>query len=95
MPLGARDRRFLQTVDRLKIYLLAIAGGILMVLLLTPPGEIQAATTVIGLTLCGVFWLTQRLLMFISVLDLEITRLTRAVMESLPEHERGAVSGSS
>ena len=77
MPLNSRDRRFLQTVDRLKLYLL-----------LMPSSEIQMATSVLGVALCGVFWLTQRLLSFITLLDLELTRVVNAVKRTLTDAQR-------
>jgi len=88
MPLSAKDRRVLRTVDRLKVYILVIAIGIFLHLLLAPSSEMHMTTSVIGLALCGVFWLTQRLLTFISVLDLELTRVINAVKRSLPEEQR-------
>ena len=88
MPLSNGDRRFLQTVDRFKLYLIFIALGVLVVLLLTPYSEIRMATSIIGLALCGVFWLTQRLLAFISILDTELTRVANAVKRTLTEEQR-------
>lgn len=88
MPLTARDRRFLETIDRLKMYLLLLALAVLLYLLFAPGGELQMATSVIGLALCGVFWLTQRLLSFISLLDLELTRVANAIKQSLSEEQR-------
>jgi hypothetical protein len=46
------------------------------------------ATSVIGVALCGVFWLTQRLLSFITLLDMELTRVINVVKRTLPEAER-------
>ena len=86
--MSAKDRRVLRTVDRLKVYILVIAIGIFLHLLLAPSSEMHMTTSVIGLALCGVFWLTQRLLTFISVLDLELTRVINAVKRSLPEEQR-------
>ena len=88
MPLHDSDRKFLQTVDRFKAYILLIAVGILLVLLLTPQDEIQLATSVIGVALCGVFWLTQRLLSYITALDIELSRVVSALKHSLPEEQR-------
>ena len=87
MPLTARDRRFLQTVDRLKVYMLLLAVAVFGYLLLAPSGEIQMATSVLGLALCGVFWLTQRLLSFITVLDFELTRVVSTLKQIMPEGE--------
>ncbi len=88
MPLHAKDRRFLQTVDRLKVYLILMAGGVLLYLLLIPSGELQMATSVLGVSLCGVFWLTQRLLSFIASLDLELTRVVNAVKRTLTDAQK-------
>ena len=88
MPLNSRDRRFLQTVDRLKLYLLLMAVGVFLYLLLMPSSEVQMATSVLGVALCGVFWLTQRLLSFITSLDLELTRVVHAVKRTLTDAQR-------
>jgi hypothetical protein len=88
MPLNEKDRRFLQVVDRLKVYLLIMAVTVFLYLLFAPSSEKQMTTSVIGLALCGVFWLTQRLLSFITALDLELTRVVNAVKRSLPEDQR-------
>ncbi|PIQ83746.1 MAG: hypothetical protein COV75_05830 [Candidatus Omnitrophica bacterium CG11_big_fil_rev_8_21_14_0_20_63_9] len=88
MPLTSRDRRFLQTVDRMKIYLLLMAVAGFLYLLYIPSSEIQMATSVLGLALCGVFWLTQRLLSCITLLDLELTRIVNALKRSLPEDQK-------
>lgn len=72
----------------MKIYVLLTAVAILLYLLLIPSGEIQMATSVMGLALCGVFWLTQRLLSFITVLDLELTRVVNTLKRSLPEDRK-------
>ena len=88
MPLTHKDRQFLQAVDHLKIYLLVTAAAILLYLLCTPTSEIRMATVVIAMTLCAVFWVTQRLLSFITLLDLELTRLTNALKHAFPEQTR-------
>lgn len=85
MPLTPADRRFLRVVDRFKIYLLGLAAAVLLFLLLTPPGEIQMATSVIGVVLCGIFWLTQRLLSLITVLDLELTKAIDVLKRAIPK----------
>ena len=72
----------------MKVYLLVLAGAVLAYLLFVPAKEIHMATSILGLALCGVFWLTQRLLTFITELDLELTRLAKAVKQSLPENKR-------
>lgn len=88
MPLSERDRQFLQRIDRLRVYLLVMAGAVLLVFLLMPKEELQLATSVIGIALCGVFWLTQRLLTYISALDLELLRIMDTIQRLLPEEER-------
>ena len=88
MPLTSRDRRFLQTIDRLKVYLLLLGAAVFLYLLLTPSSEIQTATSMLGIALCGVFWLTQRLLSFITLLDLELTRIINTLKHTLPEEQR-------
>ena len=93
MPLNSRDRQFLQTVDRLKVYLLLLGLAVLLYLLLAPSSEIQMATSVIGLALCGVFWLTQRLLSFITLLDLELTRIVNVLKRTLTEDQQKGLFG--
>ena len=93
MPLDTRDRKFLETIDRFKIYLLLIAGGVFVFLVVVPSGEIQMATSVLGMALCGVFWLTQRLLSFISQLDLELTRVVNTLKHTLPPDQQKELFG--
>ncbi|OGX29045.1 MAG: hypothetical protein A3B78_03345 [Omnitrophica WOR_2 bacterium RIFCSPHIGHO2_02_FULL_67_20] len=88
MPLQPSDRRFLDVVERLKIYLLVMAAAVFVFLLVVPQTEIQMATSVIGITLCGVFWLTQRLLSFVTLLDMELTRVINVLKRTLPEDQR-------
>lgn len=88
MPLKPSDRRFLDVVERLKIYLLVMAAAVFVFLLVVPETEIQMATSVIGVALCGVFWLTQRLLSFVTLLDLELTRVINVLKRTLPEDQR-------
>ena len=88
MPLTRQDRQLVQAVDRLKIYLLLTGGAILIYLLLMPPGDIQMPTSVLGVTLCGMFWLTQKLLSLIDALDLELTRLADSVKRSLTKERK-------
>ena len=88
MPLTTGDRRFLQTIERFKAYLLLMAVSVFLYLLFVPAQEIRMTTSVIGVALCGVFWLTQRLLTFITLLDLELTRILHALKHSLPEAQR-------
>ena len=90
MPLTEPDRKFLNTIDRFKVYLLMIAGAVLLYLLLAPAEEMRPTTSVIGLALCGIFWLTQRLLTYITVLDSELGRVVDALKKLIPEDEREA-----
>ena len=88
MPLSSDDRRFIRVVDRLKLYILFMGVAVFLYLLFTPSGEIQTATSVIGLALCAVFWLTQRLLTFITLLDMELTRVVNVLKRTLPAEEQ-------
>ncbi|MBI2093233.1 MAG: hypothetical protein HYT88_00705 [Candidatus Omnitrophica bacterium] len=88
MPLSPSDRRFLRAIENLKIYILVLALTVFVSLLLAPPSEIQLTTSLIGIALCGVFWLTQKLLNFISLLDLELTRLINALKRTLPKEKQ-------
>lgn len=95
MPLSPDDRRFLQTAGRLKIYVLTMALAVFGLLLLTPSQEIQLATSIIGIALCGVFWLTSRLLSLITLLDQELARAVTTLKRTLPpEQQRQFFSGS-
>ena len=93
MPLSTQDRQFLRAIDRLKLYLLLLGFAVLLYVLLIPSSEVQMATSVIGVALCGVFWLTQRLLTFISALDFELTRIANVLKRSLPEDQRKELFG--
>ena len=88
MSLNRGDRAFLQRVDRFKLYILVIAVGIFFYLLVVPSNEIQMVTAVLGMALCGIFWLTQKLLSFITELDSELTRVVNAVKSTLTEEQR-------
>ena len=88
MPLTPKDRTFLKRIDHLKAYLLVMAIAIFVYLLFVPVNELQAATSIIGISLCAVFWVTQRLLSFISVLDLELTRILNVLKRTLPPEQQ-------
>ncbi len=88
MPLTPKDRQFLQIIGHLKIYLLLTALAVFLYLLCSPATEIRSTTTVICVALCAVFWLTQRLLSLITLLDLELTRMTNALKHALSEKLR-------
>ena len=91
MPLTPADRHFLKAVDRFKIYLLLLGGVVLIFLLCAPTHEFQTVVAVMGVALCGMFWLTQRLLTVITILDIELTKAIEAVKRALPEEfRRGA-----
>ena len=88
MPLSRNDRSFLRVVERLKLYILVITVGVFFCLLVVPSNEVQMVTAVIGIAFCGISWLTQKLLSFISLLDSELTRVVNAVKSMLSEEER-------
>ena len=89
--LTRQERIFLLAIDRLKIWLLVLAFAVFAYVLCLPNSAIQMSTSLIGIALCCMFWLTQRLLHLISQLDYELTRLTGAVQESLTEQQRQAL----
>lgn len=82
------DRMFLRRVDRFKLYILVIAIGVFFYLLVVPSNEIQMVTAVIGMALCGIFWLTQKLLSLIAELDSELSRVVVAVKSTLTEEQK-------
>lgn len=88
MPLSGRDRSFLQAIERMKVLLLVVAVAVFVYLLCVPSSEKQAATSILGLALCGVFWLTQRLLTFITELDHELTRVVNIISRTLPPEQQ-------
>ena len=88
MPLTPQDRVLLSRINYLKAYLLLLAVAVFVYLLFLPASELQMATSVVGIALCGVFWVTHRLLAFISLLDLELTRLMNALKRTIPEEQR-------
>ena len=85
MPLTHRDRALLGAIDRMKIYVLVMAFGVFVYLLARPPGEIQLTASLLTVTLCMTFWLVQRLLSFITLLDVELTSMMSAVRRTLPK----------
>ena len=88
MPLSGCDRKFLQAIERMKVLLLLLASAVFVYLLCARSSEIQTATCILGLALCGVFWLTQRLLTFITELDHELTRIVSVLSRTLPPKEQ-------
>ena len=82
MPLTDRDRRLFKRVKRLNGYLLLIAAGVFVYLLTAHRIE----TGVLAVTLCGVLWLSQRLLSFVTALDREQQRLLKALVSSAGVH---------
>ncbi|MCI0563594.1 MAG: hypothetical protein MN733_34410 [Nitrososphaera sp.] len=85
----ASDKRFLKTVDHLKIYILLLAASVLLYLIwfVFQNTEMQMATTVLGIVLCAMFWLTQRLLSFISLLDTELARAMNILKNTLSDEK--------
>jgi len=88
MPLTPKDRTLLKRIDHLKVYLIVMAVAVFLYLLCLPASELQAATSIVGIALCGVFWLTQRLLSFITVLDFELTRILNVLKRTLPPEQQ-------
>ena len=94
MPLSSSDQKFLQAIDRLKVYILLMAVAVFaFLLLIAGTSEMQLATSVLGIALCGVFWLTQRLLTFITLLDVELTRVMNTLKRSLPPDRQKELFG--
>ena len=88
MPLSPRERDLVRAVDRLKILLLLTGSVVLVYLLFTPPSQLFAVTSIMGVTLCALFWVTHQLLTLIAVLDIELTKMIDAVKKALPEDAR-------
>lgn len=88
MPLTHSDRRFVKVVDRLKLYLLLLAASVLVFLLCTPPSQVHLATAVVGIALCWLIWLTQRLLNLLAMLDLELNKAIDTIKRTLPTEFR-------
>lgn len=88
MPLTRKDRRFLEAVDRLKLYVLVMALAVLGLLLVTPSAHIQLVTSIVGIALCGVFWLTSRLLALVTLLDHELARALMTLKRTLPQDQQ-------
>jgi len=63
---------------------LGIAGAVLIYLLYTPTSQIHLATTIVAIALCWLLWITQRLLTLLTILDLELTKVTEALKRTLP-----------
>ena len=64
--------------------LLGLTGAVLVFLLCTPASQIHIATTILGIALCWMIWLTQRLLNLITLLDIELTKAVDALKKALP-----------
>ena len=88
MPLSPRDRSFLHAIERMKLLLVVLAASVFIYLMIVPPNDMQMVTSVIGVALCGVFWLTQCLLSFITQLDHELTRVINTLRRTLPEDQQ-------
>ncbi len=93
MPLTPRDRQFLNHVERSKLLLLGMGLAVLAYVLCTPSNQMYTVTTVIGVTLCALFWVTQRLLTLITILDVELLKMIEAVKKALPEDAKRNVLG--
>ena len=92
MPLSTGDRVFLRVVERFQIYVFLLAIAVFLFLLFTPAAEIQLATAVVGVALCMVFWLTQRLLTMVTLLDIELGKVISVLKRTLPEEQRRELS---
>ena len=75
----------------MKFYLVGLASVVLIFLACTPSSELTLVTAVLGMSLCGIFWLTQRLLTVITLLDAELSRLIEIIKRTLPEESRQSV----
>lgn len=87
MPLSEKDRKFLGRVGLFKIYVILMAAAVLLFLIVVPY-EHRTAMWAVEVALCGVFWVTQRLLSYISLLDFEITRLMNVLKHTLTLEQR-------
>ena len=88
MPLTSSDRQFVKVVDRLKLYLLLLAASVLVFLMCTPASQIHLATAIVGIALCWLVWLTQRLLNLLAMLDLELNKAIDTLKRTLPAEFR-------
>ena len=88
MSLSTGDRIFLRVVERFQIYIFLLAIAVFLFLLFTPAAEMQLATAVVGIALCAVFWLTQRLLTMVTLLDIELSKVVSVLKRTLPEDQR-------
>ena len=84
MPLTAADRQFVKTADRIRMCVLGLTGAVLIFLLCTPASQIHVATTILGIALCWLIWVTQRLLSLITVLDLEVNKAIETLKKTIP-----------
>lgn len=75
----------------MKLYLIGLALVVLVFLVCTPSSELTLVTAVLGMSLCGMFWLTQRLLTVIALLDSELNKLIEIIRRTLPEESRKTV----
>jgi len=86
--LTLKERRFLRAVEHLKYYLLALAVAVFLLILSIPPSEISLATCLVIVALCGLLWVTQRLLTFITLLDIQLAKAIRGLKYSLSDEQR-------
>ena len=88
MPLTPADRRFLRVVDRLKVYVLALAVAVFLLVLLTPQTKLTLPTATVICATTGLLWALERLLSLVTVLDLELKKVTDALKRAVPHGSR-------
>ena len=88
MPLTPAERRFLRIVDRLKVYVLALAVAVFFLVLLTPQTKLTLPAATVICATAGLLWVVERLLSLLTVLDVELKRVTDALKQALPHGPR-------
>lgn len=79
MPLTSNERQFLTRCDRFKYLLVVLALALLLYVAVTPVSDFSMPTFILAVAFCVTFWVTQRLLTLIMVLDVELTKTVRAL----------------
>ncbi len=79
MALSDHDRHFLQTANRFKLYLVLLAVAVLIFVVTSPREDLRLSTAVFAVALCGLFWLTSKLLTYITTLDREVSELSATI----------------
>lgn len=79
MPLTSSERRFLSRCDRFKYLLVLLALTLLFYIVVTPVSDFSMPTFIIATAFCVTFWVTQRLITLITVLDVELAKTVRAL----------------